>query len=166
MQTKQKELLPVSVVIPMRNSKTTVLLTLKSIISQTYPASEIIVVDNASSDDSVGIVEGFAKTSKIPIRVIKRSKNKGVGASYNFGVKKTSSKLVIFMHSDSSLPTKHEIAKLVAPLLANETIVATFPRVILPEEVWNSYTFWQKCLFARAVGKESPGFNGKFDSIR
>lgn len=156
----------VSVIVPMRNSETTVLHTLKSIVRQKYPAKEIIVVDNLSVDNSVKLVLQFAKHSRVPIRVIKRKENKGVGASYNIGTKNATSGYVIFMHSDSSLPSNDEIQKLIDPFRKDPKIVASYPKVVLPENVWNTYNFWQKCLFARAVGKESPGFNGKFDCIR
>lgn len=159
-------LFPVSVVVPMRNSETTILYTLKSIIKQEYPIKEIIVIDNVSSDNSVKLVLQFVKQSKIPIRVIKRKENKGVGASYNLGVRKASSSYAIFMHSDSSLPSDHEVEKLTESFRKDFRVVASYPKVILPENVWNTYNFWQKCLFSRSVGKESPGFNGKFDCVR
>jgi len=156
----------VSVIVPMRNSSTTILHALKSISDQRSPIKEIIVVDNVSSDNSIEIVEEYKKKSRIPINIIKRKENKGVGSSYNLGARRATSKYVIFMHSDSSLPSDHEVSKLTEPLRKNLGIVASYPKVILPENVWNTYNFWQKCLFVRAVGKESPGFNGKFDCIR
>lgn len=155
-----------SFIVPMRNSGTTILHTLKSIVKQDYPIKEIIVVDNVSSDNSVKLVLQFVKQSKIPIRVIKRKENKGVGASYNLGVRNAASSYVIFMHSDSSLPSDHEVEKLTEPFRKDSEVVASYPKVILPENVWNTYNFWQKCLFVRSVGKESPGFNGKFDCVR
>lgn len=155
-----------SFIVPMRNSGTTILHTLESIIKQDYPIKEIIVVDNVSSDNSVKLVLQFVKQSKIPIRVIKRKENKGVGASYNLGVRNTTSSHVIFMHSDSSLLSDHEVEKLTEPFRKDSEVVASYPKVILPENVWNTYSYWQKCLFSKAVGRENPGFNGKFDCIR
>ncbi len=159
-------LFPVSVIVPMRNSSTTILHTLKSISDQRFPIKEIIVVDNVSSDNSIEIVEEYKKKSRIPINIIKRKENKGVGASYNLGVRNATSSYVIFMHSDSSLPSDHEVEKLTESFRKDFRVVASYPKVILPENVWNTYNFWQKCLFSRAVGKESPGFNGKFDCVQ
>lgn len=156
----------VSVIVPMRNSATTLLTTLKSIAKQNYPVKEVIIVDNVSTDNSIQIAEEYKKSSKLPILILKNKVNNGVGASYNRGVKKASSEFVIFMHSDSSLPTNSEIQKAVSPLIDSSDIVGVYPTVINPEKVWETYNFWQKCLFARAVGKPSPGFNGKFDCIR
>ena len=157
---------PVSVVASMRNSETTILQSLESICKQKYPIREIIVIDNKSSDSSVELVFKFRKKSTIPIQVIKRGENKGVSANYNLGVRRAISEYVIFIHSDSSLPSEHEIEKLTKPLRMGSDIVASYPKIILPEDVWDRYNFWQKCLFSRSVGKESPGFNGKFDCVR
>ncbi|MEK7502025.1 MAG: glycosyltransferase family 2 protein [Patescibacteria group bacterium] len=156
----------VSVIIPMKNSATTILHTLKSVVRQSYPIKEIIIVDNVSTDNSVELALEFAKKSIIPVHIIRRKENKGVGASYNFGVKKAISSHVIFMHSDSSLPSDHEIEKLVEPFGKDLKVVASYPKVILPKNVWDTYNFWQKCLFSRSVDKESAGFNGKFDCVK
>ena len=46
-----------SIVIPLYNKASYVLNTLQSIFNQTYTAYEIIVVDDCSTDNSVGLVE-------------------------------------------------------------------------------------------------------------
>lgn len=158
--------LPVSVIVPMRNSETTILETLQSIDKQSYPVKEILIIDNISTDNSVKLANNYKKKSKLPIKILINKINKGVGASYNRGVRHSSSPLIVFMHSDSSLPTIYELRKLVKPLQDSKDVAGTFPTVFIPDNVWGSYNFWQKCLFARAVGKDSPGFNGKFDCVR
>lgn len=158
--------LSVSVIVPMRNSATTLLETLQSVEKQNYPVKEIIIVDNVSTDDSVKIARDYQKKSKLTIKILINKVNNGVGASYNRGVNAATSPLIVFMHSDSSLPTTQEMKKLVLPLLKSSEAVGGYPTVIIPNKVWESYNFWQKCLFARAVGRENPGFNGKFDCIR
>lgn len=157
---------PVSVIVPMRNSATTLLETLQSIEKQSYPVKEVIIVDNISTDNSVDLAQYYKRNSKLSIKILINKINNGVGASYNRGVKKATASLVVFMHSDSSLPTSKELEKLVKPLLASPEVVGAYPTVFIPNKVWESYNFWQKCLFARAVDKDSPGFNGKFDCIR
>jgi glycosyltransferase involved in cell wall biosynthesis len=156
----------VSVIVPMKNSETTILLTLKSISEQEYPVKEIIVIDNVSTDNSIICVEDYAKKSKIPVKLLKRTENKGVGASYNLGAKTAKSDLLIFMHSDSTLASKNELTKLITPLIDDQKTVASYSTIINPESVWETYNFWQKCLFARAVDQENPGLNGKFDCLR
>lgn len=157
---------PVSIVMPMRNSETTVALALDSVKKQKYPIGEILVIDNNSTDYSVRVVDKYKKSSNISIKIFLRKKNKGVGSSFNEGVKRAKSRLVVLMHSDGMLPTDHELEKLTKPFRDNKEVAVTFPSVVLPERVWNTYNFWQKLLFTRAVNMEIPSLNGKFDCIR
>lgn len=156
----------VSIILPMRNASTTVLHALESIAKQKYPIREIIIIDNASNDNSVSLVEKFSIGSKIPIKLIVRKKNKSLGSSFNIGVKNASSTFVILMHSDSYLPTDKELEKLTTPIRENVSVVATYPTIALLDSAWKTYGFWEKCLFARDVGKKTVGLITKFDCIR
>lgn len=157
---------PVSVVIPMRNGSTTVRHALRSIQKQKYPIREIIIVDNASTDNSVEVVKKFIKKSKIYIKLIERKINKGAGSSFNEGVKNAKSSLIVLMHSDCTLPTDNEITKLLAPIEQDTTIVATYPTILFTESVWEKYDFWEKYFFARVVGHRIAGYTTKFDCVR
>jgi glycosyltransferase involved in cell wall biosynthesis len=156
----------ISVIVPMRNSATTIIKMLDSVAFQAFPIREIIIVDNVSSDASVALVEKYKiKHKNIPITLLINKKNIGVGASYNRGVKAAKSEYVIFMHSDSTLPTKYEVRQLLEPFVEQANVVATYAAILHPEKIWNTYNFWMKCLMARAVGKESGGLNDKFDCL-
>ncbi len=158
---------PVTVVVSMRNSASTILETLKSLVKQEYPIQKIIIIDNISTDGSVRVVEGFAKkTKRIPIKIIRHSINIGVGGSFNEGAKLANSTFVVFMHSDSMLPTTKELTLLVKPLINDTDAVASYSHILLPEKIWLQFNFWEKCLLARAVDKDVPGLNGKFDCVK
>lgn len=163
---KKIEIEPVTIVLPMRNAATTVLFSLQSINKQTYPIKEVIIIDNASSDNSISLVKKFSKNSKIPIKLITRKRNESLGSSFNEGVKNSKSEFVILMHSDCALPTDEEVAKLVEPIRLDKDVVATFPTILLSKSVWETYDFWIKYYLARAVGKEIAGLTSKFDCIR
>lgn len=157
---------PVSIVIPMRNGSTTVQHTLLSIQKQKHPIREIIIVDNASTDNSLEVVKKFIKKSKIYIKLIERKINKGVGVSFNEGVRNAKSSLVVLMHSDCILPTSKEITKLVTPMVKDKNVIATYPTILFTEGVWRKYDFWEKYFFARVVGHRIAGFTTKFDCVR
>lgn len=165
MKKKVKQL-TVSVVIPTRNAATTVLYALKSLTQQTYPIKEIIVVDNVSKDNTREKVIEFSKKSKIPIKLVKQERDKGVSSSNNLGAKHSESDLIVFMMSDCKLPAKDELEKLVEPLLENSSVVATYPTTILPREIWNEYNFWQKMYMISDLDNETPLMNAKFDCFR
>jgi glycosyltransferase involved in cell wall biosynthesis len=161
-----KKTIQISVIVPTRNAGTTILHTLKSLAMQSQPIKEIVVVDNASTDNTIEILQRYGKKIKIPIIIITNATNKGVGHSYNIGVKKAKSEFVVFIHSDSSLPTATQLTKLIDPFHHDSAVIATYSSILMPEKNWIQYSFWMRCLFARAVGKESPGLNGKFDCIK
>lgn len=163
---KNSSLTPVSVIVPMRNSATTLPETLRTIIMQKYPIEEIIVVDNVSKDNSREIVLEFKKKYKIPISLIQRKKDLGVASSYNLGAKKAKSELIIFLTSDASLPTDQELKNLTEPLRNDKNIVASYPSTLLPSSVWETYNFWQKFHSCRDVDIDNSTLALKFDCLR
>jgi glycosyltransferase involved in cell wall biosynthesis len=158
--------IPVSVIVGMRNSATTIVDCLKGLIAQQYPIQEIIVLDNVSTDHSASLVEQVSATSPIPLRLIRQTVNGGLATSFNRGAELAESPLLVFLHSDSMLPSPHELDHLVAPLLADPQVVAAHSMLLMPHEVWMRFPFWQKYLFGRVALREVPCMCGKFDCIR
>jgi succinoglycan biosynthesis protein ExoO len=70
-----------SVVIAAYNASRTISAALQSCMSQTYAAFEIIVVDDASTDDTLQLVQSFSPE----IKIISLKENKGVSATRNAG---------------------------------------------------------------------------------
>jgi len=87
--------LTVSVVITTYNQARYIEETLRSVFSQTYPASEIIVVDDGSTDDTPNLLAGYGKT----IRYI-RQKNQGVASSRNTGISHARGEYVALLDGD------------------------------------------------------------------
>lgn len=158
--------IPVTVVIPMRNSATTLPDCLRSISTQRYPIDEIVVVDNVSVDNSREIVASFAKSCPIPVKTLRQTVDRGVAASYNRGTREAKSPFVVFMTSDVSLPTPNELGKLVKPLMEDPTIGATYSTSVLPQFIWDKYNFWEKYFAARMVENYSSLMVLKFDCVR
>lgn len=99
----------VSIVIPTYNSAATLAQTLRSCQQQTYPQTEIIVIDDGSSDDTVAIAESFAQNQNNEnIRIITQA-NSGPAVARNRGVEEANGAWVQFCDSDDILlPTKIE----------------------------------------------------------
>lgn len=85
----------VSVIIPNYNYGRFLGEAIESVLAQTRPADEIIVVDDGSSDDSVEIARSFGSAVKVIVQ-----KNGGVGAARNHGVREASGDIVAFLDSD------------------------------------------------------------------
>ena len=68
----------VSVVIPNYNYSNFIIERIDSVLNQTYPIYELIILDDKSTDDSVKVIEEKIKTIKdIKVRFIKNTKNSG-----------------------------------------------------------------------------------------
>ncbi len=156
----------ISIVMPFYNSATTLSDTLNSLASQNNEFSELILVNNASTDNSLDVIDTFIKKRVFitKISVINHHKSMGIAYSYNDGIKHAHNPIVITMHADIILKPL-AIKKLVEPL-ENKSVVAAYHTVKHPYKLWKSYNFWQKCLFSRLVGKKFTGLDGKFDAFK
>ena len=76
----------VSVVVPAYNAENTINVALKSLLAQSWPNIEIIVVDDASTDGTVKRVEKRARLEP-KLTLIRHEKNQGAYSARNTGVK-------------------------------------------------------------------------------
>ncbi len=88
----------VSVVIPLYNHGKYIAETLYSVLEQSYPAREIIVVDDGSKDGCGSIVEALAVNNKNII--FWRQPNRGAHNAINAGVARATSDIVLILNSD------------------------------------------------------------------
>ena len=92
----------VSVIVPVYNTERFVLRCIKSILSQTYENLEIILVNDASTDASLKILEDAAARDK-RIRVVRHPKNMGLFLARLTGVKKSTGEYIAFVDSDDHI---------------------------------------------------------------
>lgn len=94
----------VSVVIPVYNGEQYIQETLESVLGQTYPDVEVIVVDDGSTDSTLDILASYGDR----LRVF-RQKNSGAAAARNKGIQEATGKWVAFVDADDVwLPEKLE----------------------------------------------------------
>lgn len=92
----------VSVVIPTYNRADLLPSALDSVLAQTHPHLEVLVVDDGSTDDTLRVLEGYGER----IAVV-RQDNAGPSAARNHGIRKTTGAFVAFLDSDDVwLPDK------------------------------------------------------------
>jgi glycosyltransferase involved in cell wall biosynthesis len=97
-------MLKVSVIIPAYNYANYIAAALDSVLQQTYPAHEIIVVDDGSTDDTAKVLSTYEDR----VRVV-RKKNAGVAAARNTGMEMATGDLLAFLDADDLwLPRKLE----------------------------------------------------------
>lgn len=131
MSIKQSMAPLVSVIVPTRNNSRSLTACLQSIADQDYPAVELVVVDNDSSDDTKVIANDFTKKTydKGPERSAQR----------NFGVAKSAGEYVFIIDSDMQLAPDVVSACVAAVQASPETIA-----LIIPEESFG-VGFWAGC---------------------
>ena len=90
----------VSTIVPAFNSETWITRTLESIISQDYPNIEIIVVNDASTDETEKIARRVLEGCGRPFFIITHKENRGVSAARNTGIGAMKGKFVWFVDAD------------------------------------------------------------------
>ena len=94
----------VSVVIPTFNRRPLLERALQSVLAQTVPAHEVIVVDDGSTDGTAEMV-----ASQFPEVGLVRQKNRGVSAARNVGIRASAGEWIALLDSDDEwLPSKLE----------------------------------------------------------
>jgi glycosyltransferase involved in cell wall biosynthesis len=90
-----------SVIIPTYNRCATLQKVLSAFFQQSALSSisEIIVVDDGSTDSTREVVDRLAQGSSVPIRYF-RQENKGPGAARNLGIREVASELILFTDDD------------------------------------------------------------------
>lgn len=96
----------VSVIIPTYNRANLIGRAINSVLNQTYRDFEVIVVDDASTDNTLGVIEQIKDDR---IKVIKHKLNAGAAISRNTGVNASKGDYIAFLDDDDIWqPTKIE----------------------------------------------------------
>ncbi len=101
-----KEMIKISVIIPTYNRSKTIEYCLKSVLNQTFPAFEVIVVDDCSTDNTIEIVKNYPDER---IKCFILTQNSGAQVARNRGIKEAKGEWIAFQDSDDEwLPEKLE----------------------------------------------------------
>ena len=89
----------VSVVIPTYNRGRCIERAIESVVAQTHTDLEVIVVDDRSADDTVEVVEAYARKDS-RVRLLKHDKRNGAQAARNTGINAARGDWIAFLDSD------------------------------------------------------------------
>ena len=93
-----------SILIPVYNQEKCLKRCMESVLNQTYDDIEIIIVDDASTDDSVAVEEEYAEADA-RVRLIKKQQNESLLAARITAMKAAHGRYVLFLDSDDYLST-------------------------------------------------------------
>ena len=103
----------ISVIIVTYNSADCIAACVESVLAQTEVAFEVIVVDNASADDTLARLKNFN------CRIISSPENLGFGRGNNLGFAASSGRYIYLLNPDARLVEKNSLAELCRRMDAN-----------------------------------------------
>ena len=112
----------ISVIVPVYNTEAYLVRCLDSLLMQTYPNLEIVLIDDASTDKGGSICETYAARDS-PLKVIRFLKNQGPSAARNAGIRKAEGKFISFVDADDYVEPDI-MEKLYAALSENEADIS------------------------------------------
>jgi glycosyltransferase involved in cell wall biosynthesis len=94
-----------SIIIPCFNGAKTIRRTLLSVLKQTYEKFEVIIINDASNDNSLKMIKEIAsKDSRL--KIIDLKKNKGLSNARNKGLAAATGRYICFLDADDWWPSK------------------------------------------------------------
>lgn len=99
----------VSIITSCFNREVTIGDAIESVLSQTYPDIEYIVIDGASKDNSLAIIKRY----ETQIAQIVSERDKGMYEGINKGLKRATGDIIGLIHSDDFFYSKDSIAQIV-----------------------------------------------------
>lgn len=87
----------ISVVIPCYNQARFLAEAIESVLAQTYPHTEIVVIDDGSTDDPAAVV------CRYPEVLFSRQENRGPAAARNAGLRASTGQYAVFLDADDRL---------------------------------------------------------------
>lgn len=136
----------ISVVVPLYNHEKFITATLYSIINQTFPPKEIIVIDDGSVDNSPALVEAVAEAR--PKIIFWSRPNRGAHNTINEGIHRATGDLVAILNSDDVYePTRLERAAKALSARPEADVLMTGLRFINDEGAEITFPW-----FDRAIG--------------
>ena len=93
-----------SIIIPLYNRPLEIKELLETLTRQTYKQFEVLVIEDGSVNDAVGIVDGF--TAQLDLRYFKKP-NEGQGFTHNFGFERAKGDYFVIFDSDCLIPENY-----------------------------------------------------------
>ncbi|MFS9899880.1 glycosyltransferase family 2 protein, partial [Salmonella enterica] len=87
------------VIMPVYNREDTITAAISSVLAQTYPYFELIIVDDGSMDGTINIVEEIVDER---VRLIRGPGRSGVSEARNIGLRAAKGELIAYLDSDNT----------------------------------------------------------------
>jgi len=116
----------VDIVIPSYNTRQLTVDCIDSIIRHSHQKEQIIVVDNASVDDSVAVIK-----VKFPqVTIIKNVTNDGYAKACNQGARAGNGPYILFLNSDTKIVDSHWLDAMIQVFERDKSVAVVGPKLI------------------------------------
>jgi len=116
-----------TIIIPVWNGESGLQTCLNSVMKQDFDSSEIIIIDDGSTDRSLEIVKNTVAEDP-HILILAHSMNQGLGKTLNEGIKTARGDFVLIVHQDCEMVDTNFLSKSVAALDQHPDIAAVTGR--------------------------------------
>lgn len=120
-----ENLITVSIITTSFNSDETISDTIDSVLCQTYPKIEYIIVDGASNDNTVGIIKSYESKFNTTLKWISEP-DKGIYDAMNKGLMMATGEIIALINSDDLFCDKYAIEKVVKIFTANNFLDSVY----------------------------------------
>lgn len=130
----------ISVIIPAYNAENWIAETIASVVNQTYPDLEIILIDDGSTDDTLARAEKLLASCNRPHIVVKQE-NQGAAAARNRGVEIAAGDWLQFIDADDLLEPE-KIARQAACIAASrncDVVYSDWRKLVLKDGAWKEH---------------------------
>lgn len=130
--------------------------TIDSVFSQTVEPGEFVIVDDASTDGSVEVIEKRFADAPFPSRLVRHEANQGQAGGFNTGLEETDGGLVCFLDADD-LWKPNKIERMLGAVMRHpEAALYQHQLAIVRDGVWTDepalpalttgdvWTMWQE----------------------
>ena len=131
--------------IPAFNAQNTIELCINSVINQTYPVDEIIIINDNSKDNTKEILSKFND-----LKIINNKQNLGLGYNRNLGIQNSSNEIIASIDSDVELDKKW-LENIIVSLKTNNVVMCGGNMV--EKYTNNKVNAWREKYYNQSWGK-------------
>ena len=163
--------IPISVIIYTKNQAEKFLTFLPSILEQEYYKFEIVLINNASSDNTSVLLESYAK-KHAHIKVINVENNEAFWGSKKYaltlGIKTAQYPNLLFTDTNCTLVSKHWISEMSKKFTTNKTIILGYKKYQKENSLSNIFIRYEnllkaiKCFGFTKLGSPFMAFGNNF----
>lgn len=141
----------ISVITTAFNSEATIRDTIESVLNQTYPDIEYIIIDGNSKDDTMSIVRNYEGRFKGRLRWLSEP-DKGIYDAMNKGIRMATGDVIGFLNSDDFFTSRVIIENLVSTLEQHE-VDAVYGDIhfVEPSDLTKCTRYYSSKIFTRRL---------------